>query len=49
MTAEAGETIREVARKALGDSNLWWKLGELNPAIDPGRPIPAGTTLKLPR
>ncbi|HEX3148321.1 MAG TPA: hypothetical protein VHR66_09580 [Gemmataceae bacterium] len=49
VMAEGGETIREVARKALGDSNLWWKLGELNPSIDPARPIPVGTALKLPK
>ena len=44
-----GESIREVARKTLGDSNLWWKLGELNPSIDPSRPIPAGMAIKLPK
>jgi nucleoid-associated protein YgaU len=49
VTAEAGETIREIARKALGDPNGWKKLWDLNPGLDPTQPIPAGTTLRLPR
>lgn len=47
VTAEAGETVREVARKALGDAGGWKKLYELNPGIDPTLPLPAGTTLRL--
>lgn len=47
VTAEAGETIREVARKAFRDAGSWKKLYELNPGIDPTLPIPAGTTLRL--
>lgn len=49
VTAEAGETIREVARNALGDANRWKQLYDLNPGIDPTVPIPVGTTLRLPR
>jgi hypothetical protein len=47
VTAEAGETIREVARKALGDAGAWKKLYDLNPNIDPTLPLPAGTILRL--
>ena len=47
VTAEAGETIREVARKALGDAGSWKKLYQLNPDIDPTLPLPAGTTVRL--
>ena len=49
VTKEAGETIREVARKALGDGNAWRRLYELNPGIDPTLPLPAGTIVRLPR
>ena len=49
VTREGGETIREVAGKALGDACAWKKLYELNPGIDPTMPIPAGTTLRLPK
>ena len=47
VTAETGETIREVARKALGDANQWRKLEKLNPDVDPTLPIPAGTVLRI--
>ena len=40
VSREAGETIREVAQKALGDGNAWKKLYELNPGIDPTLPLP---------
>jgi hypothetical protein len=49
VTAEAGETIREVARKALGNPDSWRKLSNLNPDLDPTLPIPAGTVVKLPK
>jgi hypothetical protein len=49
VAREAGETIREVAQKALGDGNAWKKLYELNPGIDPTLPLPAGTIVRLPR
>lgn len=48
VTAEAGETIREIARKALGNPEAWKKLWDQNPALDPTQPIPAGTILRLP-
>ncbi len=49
VTAEAGETIREIAGKVLGDSNAWQRLYKLNSNIDPTLPIPTGTVLRLPR
>lgn len=47
VTRESGETVREVAQKALGDAAAWKKLYELNPNIDPTLPLPAGTILRL--
>jgi hypothetical protein len=47
VTAE--ESIRDVARKALGDANSWRKLMDLNPGLDPTLPVPAGTVLQLPK
>jgi hypothetical protein len=47
VKAEAGETIREIARKLYGDANAWQKLWKLNPDLDPTLPIPSGTTLRL--
>lgn len=47
--AEAGETIREIARKVYGDPNAWKRIYDSNPSIDPTQPIPSGTTLRLPR
>jgi hypothetical protein len=47
VTRAGGESIRDVAGKALGDPTAWKKLYELNPTIDPTIPIPAGTTLRL--
>jgi hypothetical protein len=44
---DAGETIREIARKIYGDANAWQKLWKLNPDLDPTLPIPSGTTLRL--
>jgi nucleoid-associated protein YgaU len=49
VIAKDGEQIREVARKTLGDANAWRKLWDLNPDVDPTQPIPAGTTLRVPR
>jgi hypothetical protein len=47
VTAPAGETIREIARKLYGDANAWQKLWKLNPDLDPTLPIPSGTALRL--
>jgi hypothetical protein len=47
VTAEAGEKIKDIARKLYGDPNAWRKLTDLNPNLDPTEPIPAGTTLRV--
>jgi hypothetical protein len=47
VTAEAGEKIKDIARKVYGDANAWRKLTDLNPNLDPTEPIPAGTTLRV--
>ncbi len=47
VKAEAGETIREIARKIYGDPNSWRKLWDLNPNLDPTQPIPNGTALRI--
>lgn len=47
VKVEAGETIRDIARKVYGDPNAWKKLYDLNPTLDPTQPIPSGTTLRL--
>jgi hypothetical protein len=44
---EAGETIREIARKVYGNENAWRKVFDQNPGIDPTQPIPSGTTLRV--
>jgi nucleoid-associated protein YgaU len=49
VTAPNGETIREVAQKVFGNPNLWRRIGELNPDIDPTLTIPTGTSLRIPR
>ncbi|HJZ91312.1 MAG TPA: hypothetical protein VKE40_10605, partial [Gemmataceae bacterium] len=49
VVAEAGETIREIARKVYGDPNAWKRLWDANSGIDPTQPIPTGTTLRLPK
>lgn len=49
VQAEAGETIREIARKLYGDGNAWKRIYDMNPSVDPTQPIPVGTTLRLPR
>jgi nucleoid-associated protein YgaU len=49
VKAEAGETIREIARKVYGNPDSWKKLWDLNPSLDPTQPIPSGTTLRVGR
>ena len=47
VKGEAGETIRDIARKVYGSPDSWKKLWDLNPNLDPTQPIPSGTTLRL--
>ncbi len=49
VQAAAGETIREIANKLYGDPLTWKRIYDMNPGVDPTIPIPAGTTLRLPR
>src|SRR5262245_19867782 len=49
VNAEAGETVREIARKVYGDPNAWRRIWDANSGIDPTQPIPIGTTLRLPK
>ena len=49
VTAETGESIRDIARKVYGSEEAWRKLWDLNQSIDPTRPIPSGTALRLGR
>jgi hypothetical protein len=45
-----GETLYELAKRALNDNGQWYVIYRLNPALspDPKLPIPAGTVLRLP-
>jgi hypothetical protein len=47
---DRGETMYELARRALGDAGQWHVIHRLNPTLsrDPKLPIPAGTVLRLP-
>lgn len=47
VSSASGESIREIARKLFGDEAAWRKIFDMNPDIDPTRPIPAGTTLRV--
>lgn len=49
VQAQAGESIRMIARKLYGDENAWRRIWDMNPKLDPTQPIPVGTTLRLPR
>jgi hypothetical protein len=44
-----GETLREIARKQLGNEGYWQALQDLNISVNPNEKIPAGTRLRLPR
>jgi hypothetical protein len=47
---QPGESLQEIARRTLGDSNHSYRLRSFNPTLsaDPRLPIPAGTVLRLP-
>lgn len=44
----AGQLIFELAMQTLGDGNRWAEIYRLNPMIDPLRPIPGNTVVRLP-
>ena len=49
VQAANGETLREIAIKLYGDKMAMKRIWDMNPSVDPDIPIPAGTTLRLPR
>jgi hypothetical protein len=47
--AEGGEAIWSIAERTLGNGERWMEIYSLNKqSFDPGKPVPAGTMLKLP-
>lgn len=46
--AGKGETLRDIARKALGSERRWKELDQLNPTLRAGIVIPSGTMVRLP-
>lgn len=47
---DGGETMQEIARRTLGNTQAWSEVYRLNPSLNPSAttPIPAGTLLRLP-
>jgi hypothetical protein len=48
VRSNAGEYMREVARRALRDSERWQDIYKLNPNVRPEFPVATGTVLRLP-
>lgn len=44
-----GEMLAEIARKQLGNEDLWKKIWDLNPQINPAKTVPGGTRLRMPQ
>ena len=44
----AGEMIRDIARRTLGNGDRWTEIYQLNRGYDPMYAVPAGTELRLP-
>jgi len=44
----AGEMIRDIARRTLGNGDRWTEIYQLNRSYDPMYAVPAGTELRLP-
>ncbi len=47
-TPTGGETLREIARKKLGDGERWTEILKLNPDVRPESVVPGGTMIRLP-
>src|SRR5262249_26536084 len=45
---QGGETLRDIARKTLGNAEEWKVLDKLNPDLRAGCIVPAGTLIRLP-
>lgn len=43
-----GMTLKELARRAFGDENLWGPIWEMNPKLRADEPVPGGTQVRLP-
>jgi len=43
-----GLTLKQLARDAFGDENLWGQIWEMNPKLRADEPIAGGTRIKLP-
>ncbi len=48
VVAQTGDTLRSIARRVYGDSNLWYLIAEENGLSEPDAELEAGTTLTLP-
>jgi MraZ protein len=46
--AEQGDTLRDIARKALGSEERWREIETLNPELRARTLVPAGTMVRLP-
>ncbi|MFO0808160.1 MAG: hypothetical protein U0746_06020 [Gemmataceae bacterium] len=49
-TVRGGESLYDIARRTLGNSDQWYLIYRMNPTLsnDPKLPIPAGTFLRMP-
>ncbi len=48
VQAPAGEMMRDIAARSLGNPERWADIYRMNGTLDPSRPVPAGTVLQLP-
>lgn len=48
VQASVGEMMWDIAKRMLGNAERWMDIRDLNPGVDPARPIPPGTMLRLP-
>lgn len=49
VVAIEGQTFEELASRHMNDSQLYWRIAELNPQIPYPDEIPAGTRLRIPQ